>query len=117
MPEDWTWHESIPNHSRRDYLCQARCVPWWHEEGEPDKGVKFSGQSQLTRKWKLKMGDIIVALDGVHVENFPQYDLVRSLKPATAPLGLIIWDGAQYREVSAEVPDRRFGCAMGIYER
>ncbi|HSI63738.1 MAG TPA: hypothetical protein VLE43_11485 [Candidatus Saccharimonadia bacterium] len=63
------------------------------------------------------MGDIIVALDGVHVENFPQYDLVRSLKPATAPLGLIIWDGAQYREVSAEVPDRRFGCAMGIYER
>jgi tetratricopeptide (TPR) repeat protein len=84
---------------------------------EPDKGVRFSGQSYHTRKWKLDEGDIIVALDGVLVESFPQYDMVRCLQPDTTPLALIIWDGVKYRELSAQVPERRFGCAMDTFNR
>ncbi|RBP43819.1 hypothetical protein DES53_105218 [Roseimicrobium gellanilyticum] len=83
----------------------------------PEKGVAFTGESYHTRQWKLKVGDVIVALDGVLVETFPQYDVVRCLQPGSTPLALIIWDGTQYREVAATVPDRRFGCGMNSYRR
>lgn len=85
--------------------------------GEPRKGVKVTGTSEHTHRWKLRAGDIIVALDGIRVENFPQYDAVRSLQRGSTPLALIIWDGMRYRELSASVPDRRFGCGMDTYDR
>jgi tetratricopeptide (TPR) repeat protein len=84
---------------------------------EPDKGVEITGESEFTRKWNLRAGDIIVALDGIRIETFPQYNLVRSLQPDTTPLALIVWNGTRYREVSATVPKRRFKCGMETYPR
>jgi tetratricopeptide (TPR) repeat protein len=84
---------------------------------EPDKGVEVTGESEHTRKWGLKTGDIIVAVDGVRTETFPQYNLVRSLQPDTTPLALIVWNGNRYRELSAAVPKRRFRCSMETYLR
>jgi hypothetical protein len=83
----------------------------------PKNGAQITSDSEVTRTWGLKNGDVIVALDGVQVESFPQYDFVRALQPSSTPLDLIIWDGTQYRQATASAPGRRFGCDMGTYQR
>jgi tetratricopeptide (TPR) repeat protein len=84
---------------------------------EPDKGVEITSSSVYTRKWKLKSGDIIVALDGIRTENYPQYNIVRALQSDATPLALIVWDGTSYRELAASVPERRFRCGMETFAR
>lgn len=86
-------------------------------QAPPQNGSKITEESRLTQQWKLKKDDVIVALDGVRVESFKQYDAMRSMQPGTAPLALIVWDGTRYREVNALVPDRKFGCGMETYEK
>lgn len=80
----------------------------------PSDGVEFTSSSQLLVRSGLKLGHIVVALDGHRVQTLEQYLLLRNMK-ADAPLELIIWDGSAYRQVTATVPNRKFGCDMDTY--
>jgi hypothetical protein len=84
--------------------------------GAPASGAVITTQSSLISQYGLKVGDVIVALDGYRVDTFGQYGFVRGMK-ADVPLQLILWDGTQYRELSASVPDRRFECGMETYAK
>lgn len=56
--------------------------------GPPVAGVSFTSESPQTKQFGIKVGDVIVALDGYRVDTFPQYKFVRGLKP-NGPLELI----------------------------
>lgn len=83
----------------------------------PTAGVEVMSESTLTAQWGLKRGDIIVALDEVRIESMDHYGFVRGLREGGEPLHLILWDGGQYRELLATVPNRRFECEMITYEK
>ena len=82
----------------------------------PVSGAVITSSSSRIMQHGLKVGDVIVALDGYRVDTFGQYGFVRGMK-AEAPLQLILWDGSKYREQAASVPDRRFECGMETYTR
>ena len=79
-------------------------------------GVEITSTSYELNRHSIREGEVIVALDGIQVENQQQYFAVRGMKP-DAPLQLILWNGSEYREIEASVPDRRFGCDLGDYQR
>ncbi len=83
----------------------------------PEKGVVIATSTDYTQQYNLKPGDVVVALDGIRVEDFVQYTLVRALKKETEPVQLIYWDGSSHHELSATVPKRRFGCDMRPYSK
>ncbi len=80
----------------------------------PVDGVEFTSTSQLLVRSGLKLGHIVVALDGHRVQTLEQYLVLRNMK-SEAPLDLIVWDGSAYRQVIAQVPKRKFGCDMESY--
>jgi len=83
----------------------------------PTAGSEITSASEHTQRYGLKGGDVIVALDGSRVDTLEQYFLLRSLKKEDQPLQIIYWDGSSYRELSASVPERRFGCGMQSYKK
>lgn len=82
----------------------------------PTKGVVFAKDNNLLITAGLKRGDIIVALDGLRVDDMTQYQYVRDLTNAPA-LTLIIWNGDAYTQVSASPPRRRFGSSLKNYSK
>jgi hypothetical protein len=76
--------------------------------GKPAAGMRVDSQTELSAKHRVTVGCIIVAIDGVRIRSDDQYDYVRAQSPGK-PLDLIIWDGAAYRHIIADLPDRRFG--------
>jgi hypothetical protein len=83
----------------------------------PEAGAQINAQSAISKKAGLKIGDVVVALDGIRVESLDEYIFVRALQPDTTPLALIVWDGAAYRELSVAAPKRAMGCGMHTYLR
>jgi hypothetical protein len=83
----------------------------------PDVGTQINAETDVTKKAGLKIGDVVVALDGIRVESLDQYCFVLALPPDTTPLALIIWDGATYRELSVSAPGRSMNCDMRNYLR
>lgn len=71
---------------------------------KPAVGVHISSDSDAARKIGLRAGDIVVALDGWHVENLPQYYAVRAFADA-GPITLTVWRG-QLADV--RIADRMF---------
>ncbi len=61
----------------------------------PLEGVVVSNEDEFTREAGLKRGDVVVAVCGVRVHDWFQYDYARYLeeKPETT---LIVWDGNRY---------------------
>lgn len=82
--------------------------------GPPTSGVLINGKSTLLSKNGLKKGDIITALDGKRVDDFPQYAFVRSLKE-TPEMELIVYQDGVYRAIKASAPERRFKCSFDTY--
>ncbi len=80
----------------------------------PRNGAVFTTRSELTEQHGIQPGMVAVALDGYAVQSMDQYDFIRALSPG-APLRLILWDGAAYKELTAAVPDRRFQCGLETY--
>ena len=60
---------------------------------KPAVGVHVSNDSAAARKIGLRAGDIIVAVDGWHVDNLSQYYAVRALAES-GPLTLTVWRGS-----------------------
>lgn len=59
---------------------------------KPAVGVHVGNDSEAARKIGLRAGDIIVAVDGWHVANLPQYYAARSFAES-GPLTLTVWRG------------------------
>jgi PDZ domain-containing protein len=59
---------------------------------KPAAGVHVSQDSEPARKIGLRAGDIIIAVDGWHVANLPQYYAARALAES-GPLTLTVWRG------------------------
>jgi tetratricopeptide (TPR) repeat protein len=83
-------------------------------QGKPQQGVRIWGNSPLLTAAGLHSNDIIVALNGVGIENNPQYVvMVRELvDPA---MDLIVWQGNAYIEVKASPPGHKFGILTSSY--
>lgn len=72
----------------------------------PAIGVQVNSESQLATEHGVCRGHIIVAIDGFACDTQKQYLFLRALT-VDKPLDIIIWDGKNYRQVIAEVPNRR----------
>jgi tetratricopeptide (TPR) repeat protein len=59
---------------------------------KPSAGVHISKDSEAARKAGLRAGDIVVAVDGWHVTNLPQYYAARAFAES-GPLTLTVWRG------------------------
>ena len=83
-------------------------------QSAPTDGVLINEATDLARAAGLKVGDIIVAIDGIRIHNFKQYTCGRevSLSPE---INLIVWQGNGYHEIKASPPNRRFGGDFGDF--
>jgi tetratricopeptide (TPR) repeat protein len=61
-------------------------------DAKPSAGVHVAKVSESARRIGLRAGDIIVAVDGWHVMNLPQYYAVRAFAES-GPLTLTVWRG------------------------
>lgn len=80
----------------------------------PMDGCEFTSDSAPLREHGLKVGDVVVALDGFRVTSAEQFMTVRSLSNKL-PMRLIYWNRSEYREIEVSPPDRRFQCEIGDY--
>ena len=71
---------------------------------KPAAGVHVATDSPEARKVGLRAGDIIVAVDGWHVENVGQYRAVRAF-PDAGPFTLTVWRGSP---VEVKIADKAF---------
>jgi hypothetical protein len=84
--------------------------------GPPARGLRIHSLEERARAAGLVDGMVIVALDSRAVTTDEQYLLVRALSPG-APLRLIVWDGAVYREIVGHSPNRRLGFEYEMISR
>jgi hypothetical protein len=80
----------------------------------PGDGVLVKTENNLITAAGMNQGDVIVALDGVRVHNFQQYDFERA-GSADPVMDLIVWHGHAYHEAQASPPSHRFGVDFGDY--
>jgi tetratricopeptide (TPR) repeat protein len=80
----------------------------------PADGVLIAEQNDLVRAAGLKTGDVIVAVYGIRVHNFPQYSNARE-STSEPELDLIVWQGNHYREIKLNLPGHRFGVEFASY--
>ena len=80
----------------------------------PPDGVSVRQQNDLTTAAGLRIGDVIVALNGTRTHTLNQYMLVRELL-TTPELELIVWQGSGYRVIRASPPNHKFNVDFGDY--
>lgn len=80
----------------------------------PVDGVLIVEDGNRLRKAGLSVNDVIVAIDGIQVHDFRQYEVVRgwSYDPV---MRLIVWQKVKYAEVEVRLQNRRFGVEMVPY--
>ena len=83
-------------------------------QAAPTDGVLINQATDLARAAGLKVGDIIVAIDGIRVRNYKQYACGREVS-TTPEMDLIVWQGNGYHEIKASPPNHRFGGDFGDY--
>jgi tetratricopeptide (TPR) repeat protein len=81
----------------------------------PRQGAVFSNSSTALSQNGLRAGQVVVAVDGIRVENFAQYQAVREVTNEDR-MKLIVWNGQEYREIQTEAYNRRFGVEMADYK-
>jgi tetratricopeptide (TPR) repeat protein len=80
----------------------------------PSDGVLIRQENDLLLAAGLKQSDVIVAIKGVRVHNFLQYNYIRDSQE-DPELDLIVWQGKAYHEIKSSPPNRRFGVDFGDY--
>jgi hypothetical protein len=83
--------------------------------GAPTGGVQFDQTTDEMMDNHLSSDDVIVACDGIQVENAQQYTSVRDATDSSA-MTLIVWDGKRYHELYVHQPHRKFGVQMHTYK-
>jgi len=84
-------------------------------QGLPADGVSIQAENDLLKSARLRAGSVIVAVYGVRVHNFQQYNYARELK-STPELDLIVWQGRRYYEFKPNIPGHHFGVSFGDYK-
>lgn len=71
----------------------------------PVRGVLVEQGSASASYYNLRVGDVIVAVDGWRVANVPQYRAIRAF-PVEGRILLTVWRGSQHLDVT--IPNRDF---------
>lgn len=74
----------------------------------PTDGCVYTTANELSRSYGLAIGDVLVARDGMRVENMSQDEFVLQAGTDTK-MRLIVWQRTAYREIEVDLPGRRFG--------
>ena len=77
-------------------------------QSPPVDGVLVGNENSLLRNAGLNAGDVIVAVYGIRVRSFKQYNFARDTSN-NPEMTLIAWHGGRYVEVKASPPNHRFG--------
>jgi len=80
----------------------------------PTDGVVIMEDNDALRSAGLKSGDVIVAVNGIRVYDFPQYTYGRDIR-SDPELDLIVWQGNDYHEIKASPPQHKFGADFRTY--
>jgi hypothetical protein len=81
----------------------------------PEDGVLITESSPRQLEAGLRIGQVIVGLDGYRARNLREYNWIRWLAEGDAPMTLTVWDGARYRVVKASPEDRTLGGSFDNY--
>ena len=82
----------------------------------PTDGIILTGMSPVTTKAGMKVGDTIVAINGVRVRNSTQYFcLMDGAKSSKIELGF--WTGREDRSVVLDLPEHRIGGEISDRQR
>ncbi|MFN8093624.1 MAG: hypothetical protein U0599_15680 [Vicinamibacteria bacterium] len=73
----------------------------------PVRGAVVRKENDNTKRWGIKWGDVIVALDGYRVHGRRSFDVINELSLAPR-MDLVVWRGSRFVDVTAELWDRRF---------
>ena len=79
-------------------------------------GVQLRNQNASLTPNGVTNTPVIVALGGYAVEDHNQYTFIRKLS-RSPDLHLIVWDGSQYKEITAHLPSRIFGTDLIDYSK
>jgi tetratricopeptide (TPR) repeat protein len=81
----------------------------------PSSGALVQEDSLFTKRAGIARGDVIVALYGIRVHNFEQYDYARKIT-LNPEMDLIVWKpSGQFIQVKTSPPQHRFGVDMATY--
>jgi tetratricopeptide (TPR) repeat protein len=83
-------------------------------EEAPHDGVLINSSSSYLQKTNLKVGDVIVALDGYRIRTDRQYSCARSMTQ-NPNMDFIVWRKGEYAEIKAFVKDRYLDVSMSNY--
>jgi tetratricopeptide (TPR) repeat protein len=83
--------------------------------GPPKAGARIKSESNLTKKYGLKIGDVFVGVDGYRVGSELQYVFVRNIETDGSNLEVVVWNGKEYRTIKAVLPSKKFGCEIEDY--
>lgn len=77
----------------------------------PTEGIVLRGTNRVISEAGLKQGDVIVAINGVRVQNKKQYFyLMDGAKSPEVQLG--VWSAQKYRSFAVNLPERRLGVTI-----
>ena len=81
---------------------------------QPQDGVLIKHGSLRSDRIGVHTGDVFVAVDGVRVRSYAQYELVWRLSNDQR-VTLTVWRDGRYRQLLLNVPQRWFGVAFDSY--
>lgn len=84
-------------------------------QGPPADGVSIRQQNELLTAAGLRVGEVIVSLNGTRTHTLDQYLFVRDSLTGSE-LELIVWNSRGYREVKASPPNLKFGADFRDYQ-
>jgi|HubBroStandDraft_4_1064222.scaffolds.fasta_scaffold06737_2 tetratricopeptide (TPR) repeat protein len=77
----------------------------------PLDGIMIKTETPRVKTAHFKLGDIIVAIDGMRVHTQKQYCCLRDLS-FDPNMTLIVWENGQYAERKVSLPQRRLNCDL-----
>lgn len=81
------------------------------KSARPSSGLRIGSESDRTKKYGLKLGNVIVAINGQLVQSLEQYFyLMDSAKDPD--IEFTVWTGKQYSTLKAALPGRRWKCDL-----
>ena len=84
----------------------------------PESGIILRSESDLSRKYGIRRGAIIVAINGYLAENLEQYSIIRIEYSLSRGMDMVVWDNNRYFDVTnALVPFDLFGVDIISYKR
>lgn len=82
----------------------------------PSSGVFLVGTNENTVRYGMQLSNVVVAVNGLIVTNYESYSIAR-IAGATTTIPFIFWNGSEYKEVTAELPDARLGVSVQDFQK